>query len=90
MPKFYLTKKRLDSAKQYRKDFENIKYHGFKHLYWIKSIKVELDDDEEESNLVYINYKFGMKFVYEMSTLQVKYLLKDCGFNEYEINNARV
>ena len=90
MAKFYLTKARLDSAKQYRKDFQNTKYHGFRHLYWIKSIRVQLDNDDEESNLVYINYKFGIKCIYEMLTLQVKFLLKDCGFNEHEINNFQV
>ena len=76
--KFYITKRTLKSAKQFRKDFRNVKYHGFKHLSWIKSINIE--DMDEDNKIVSVNYKFGMKFIYEMHKITVMYLLKDCGF----------
>ena len=77
--KYWVTNKTLKIGKSQRVQFQNWKYHGFRYLWWIKSIRVEDTENEPDNNLVTINFKYGLKVVYSMSKINTENLLADCG-----------
>jgi hypothetical protein len=84
---YSITRERLNSAKQYRKAYRHNVLHGFHHLSWIKTIKIDLYNE-----LATIYWVFGIKTIYSMDRVTIYYLLRDCGFSdcELEVSNTVV
>lgn len=76
--KYWVTKKTLKDGKSHRLEFQSWKSHGFKYLWWIKSIKVE------DNETVIINFKHGLKVTYIMIKDDLENLLRDCGLKYQE------
>lgn len=77
---YRITRDKLNSGRQYRQTYKHYRVHGFRHLYWIKKIKFEFDNE-----LAHVYWVFGLKSTYSINRVTMYYILRDCGFSDTEL-----